>query len=208
VNYELVTAPASEPITLAEAKEHCRVDISTDDSYITALITSAREYVERVTGRALITQTWSLTLDAWPTTGQDDWWDGVRDGALSILSVEYLEIRRAPFLAVTSISTLDEDAAETTWDATNYYTTKQQGYGRVVRKRGVTWPIPGRDRAGIKITFTLGYGANASDVPSSLRQAVLFIVAHWYEIREPALDRGKPVPHTIDNLLASYRVMR
>ena len=48
----LQTAPASEPVTRDEAKTHCRVIGTADDSYVDSLITAARLYVERRTGRA------------------------------------------------------------------------------------------------------------------------------------------------------------
>lgn len=45
-NEESVT----EPITLAEAKNFCKIDISTDDDLIEALITTARQLCEAWTG--------------------------------------------------------------------------------------------------------------------------------------------------------------
>jgi hypothetical protein len=208
--YELVTGPASEPVTLAEAKEHCRVDIVTDDAYITALITAARELVSQLTGRALITETWSLTLDDWPNNKDDDWWDGQRDGALSLLDAAELEIQRAPFLAVTSVKTIDAAAAETVWSASNYYVAKRHGFGRLIRQAGVSWPIPGRDRAGIVITFTIGYGASASAVPAALRQAIKMLVQHWYDNRAPASEcaSGALMPMGLGAVLQSYKVFR
>mgnify|MGYP000365478232 CR=1 FL=1 len=59
--------PAVEPISLAEAKAHLRVDTSADDSLITSLIVAARKYFEERTRRSLITQSWKLTLDDFPT---------------------------------------------------------------------------------------------------------------------------------------------
>lgn len=64
---KVVTAPAVEPITLTEAKLHCKVDLTTDDDLITPLIVAAREEIERRTWRALITQTLELVLSAWPS---------------------------------------------------------------------------------------------------------------------------------------------
>ena len=60
----LTVPPAGEPLTLAEAKPHLRVDLNDDDALITALISAAREQVEFLTGQRLITQTWELELAA------------------------------------------------------------------------------------------------------------------------------------------------
>lgn len=43
----------TEPITLAEAKSFLRVSHNLDDSYITTLITTAREFVENYQGRLI-----------------------------------------------------------------------------------------------------------------------------------------------------------
>jgi len=46
-----------EPVTLAEAKNYCRVSTNADDALITDLITQAREAVERATGLCLVPRT-------------------------------------------------------------------------------------------------------------------------------------------------------
>jgi hypothetical protein len=65
----LLTGPAAEPITLAEAKQFLRVEHDDDDDVIAALIAGSRIHVETQTRRALITQSWRLTRDAWPDCG-------------------------------------------------------------------------------------------------------------------------------------------
>jgi len=80
---------------------------------------------------------------------------------------------------------------------------------RLVRT-GVIWPQPGKAANGIEIDFTAGYGAAASDVPAPLRQAVLLLVAHWYENREP-IAVGSPemaVPGPVAQLVEPFRVAR
>ena len=62
----LLSGPAEEPVALAEAKAWLRVDGDDEDGLIATLVTAARVHVESVTGRALVTQSWRLVLDAWP----------------------------------------------------------------------------------------------------------------------------------------------
>lgn len=210
--YELVTAPAVEPVTLAEIKEHGRVDSSDDDAYLTALGVAARELVERQTGRLLITQTWRLTMDQWPGDRCDEWWDGVREAPITQLSAARVELAKSPIAGITSVVTKDEDDTSSTWAASNYYLAKQpNGYGRLTRKSSAVWPLVTLRSAGaIEITFTAGYGAAASAVPYALRHAVKMLALHWYEKREPASECAAAdlMPMGLGSLIASYRVMR
>ena len=64
-----ISAPAAEPVTLAEAKAHLRVVDAVEDTLISGLIKAAREEVEAATGLALISQNWRLYLDCWPPSG-------------------------------------------------------------------------------------------------------------------------------------------
>jgi uncharacterized phiE125 gp8 family phage protein len=66
----LLTAPAVEPVSLAEAKAFLRVEHNDDDDLITALTAGSRIHVETQTRRALITQSWRLALDCWPDDGR------------------------------------------------------------------------------------------------------------------------------------------
>jgi hypothetical protein len=185
---DLITAPETEPVSLAEAKLHCRIEQTADDDYVTALIEGARQLVERITRRALITQTWTLTLDRWAGHTRDDWWDGMREGPISMVDAcDEVELRKAPFQSLTSVETVDEDGTKTAWDESNYYSTTRQGWGMLVKRVGQIWPLivpPVRQRGGILITFDAGYGDVAADVPIALRQAIKDIVLHWYEVRE------------------------
>ena len=66
----LTTPPATEPVTLAEAKAHLRITHNDDDAYISTLIISARQQLEARMGLGLIAQGWSLFLDDWPEDGE------------------------------------------------------------------------------------------------------------------------------------------
>ncbi len=60
------SAPAAEPVTLQQAKDHLRIDGSDEDLYVEALIKAARQDCEKFQNRAYISQVWELWLDAWP----------------------------------------------------------------------------------------------------------------------------------------------
>lgn len=62
----LITAPTTEPITLAQAKLHARVEHDADDALITGFVAAAREDAEHELGRPLAAQVWQLTFDAFP----------------------------------------------------------------------------------------------------------------------------------------------
>jgi hypothetical protein len=61
-------APALEPILLADARTYLGIPagFTTRDAEITRLIKAARMSVEHDSGKAMITQTRALKLDAWP----------------------------------------------------------------------------------------------------------------------------------------------
>jgi uncharacterized phiE125 gp8 family phage protein len=192
---KLKTGPALEPITLYEAKAHLRVDFETEteDTYISALIATAREYVEQLCG-PLITQTWEQYQSAWPVWGQ-------------------LQIGKPRLLTVTSVAYTDEDSVEATLSATAYTVdTVNEHKPGIILKEDQAWPTVNLFNVNpIKITFTCGYGPTASNVPTPIKQALLLLISHWYENREPfnisiSGNSVVPIPLTVDALLANYRV--
>jgi len=212
----LVTDATSEPVTLAEAKAFCRVDISDDDTLITSLIKSARRRVEKDTGLALLTQSWVAVYDRWPDQVapgiSGPWWDGVRDGPLSSLSSQgVIEIPKRPFQAVTSIKVRDAYGTFTTADPSIYFTEVSDLRGRVIRVLGQVWPIVVlAPSSAIEVAFAAGFDAAPNTgVPDDLMHAVKIVVKHWYDNREMVMDgKTSPVPHGYGDIVAAWRGMR
>jgi uncharacterized phiE125 gp8 family phage protein len=176
----LVTPPAIEPVTLTEAKLHIRQDETADDALITSLISAARQHVENVTGRSLITQTWRLYRDTFPDYG----------GAI--------RLGRSPVLSVVSLKYYNEAEVEQTLSALDYDVDPTSG--EIALGYGSTWPTSLYRRNAVTIDFTAGYGATAASVPAPFRQAILLLVGDFYANREahvvgatvnenPAVDR-------------------
>ena len=71
----LTTAPAVEPITKAEAYLQERLTPTgsplshPEDALIDIYIAGARQWAELKTRRALITQTWTMKMDRFPSAG-------------------------------------------------------------------------------------------------------------------------------------------
>lgn len=184
-------APATTPVSLAETKAHLRVDASDEDTLIASLIDVAVSHVERALGIALITQGWTVVRDAWP----GGW---------------LVELPLAPLQSVASVTTYDADGAGTVFDASDYFVDTASRPPRLVLHGTAPWPAPGRRANGIEIALTAGFGDAATDVPEPVRQALLMLVAHWYENREPAPLGPGPVevPATAAGLLAPWRPVR
>ncbi len=182
--------PLGEPVTLDEVKTHLRLDSAGEDTLLASLILTSRLHIEAALGLALISQGWRLVLDAWPV-------DGVV--ALPI----------APVQAIEEIRVRDRDGNATAVMAEDYELAAAGRPQRLV-PLGAGWPAPGRPVAGIEVDLVAGFGATAEDVPAPIRQALMLLVAHWYEHRDP-FEIGAPqthVPGAVSRLLGPYRPVR
>jgi len=191
---KLITAPAAEPLDTDDVKLNLRVDHDAEDTRFSALIKVARESVETITRRALISQTWELVLDNWPAA---DWF----------------EIPLPPLQSVTSIQYKDEDGTESTLSASSYIVDTDSEPGRVHLADGETWPADTLyPLAAIRVRFVAGYGDEGSDVPESILQAMHLIVGHYYENREAVYatvgGNVQTLPMGVAALLATHRVHR
>ena len=183
----LLTGPAAEPVTLAEAKLFLRVEHDDDDDLIEALIAGSRIHVEAQTRRALITQTWRLTRDAWPDNGR-----------LGVLPV--------PLASLVAARTYDAAGTAHTIDTAVFTLDKASAPALLAFMPGAL-PAPGRAAAGIEVDITAGYGASAASVPEPLRQAIRLLVAHWYDNRGLVGSEAAMLPASVAALLAPYRVL-
>lgn len=200
-----ITAPATQAVSLADAKEYLRVDQSAEDNRITAIIQSAESLVKNQISQSLKNETIEYYLDAWPYDHNNVWWDGMREGALNTLvsGSDYIDIPWGPNVAVTAFETIDNSDVAYLFDSSQYHVDNTSKQGRVVLSLGSVWPATIlKTTGGIKITFTAGYGAADSDVPAAIRQAILESVAAQYEKRGDAVTM---LPPAALNLLLPYK---
>lgn len=205
----LVTPPATLPLSLNEAKAHLRLedDQTADDAAIMALVRAAVEQCEQFTGRALMTQVWSLFRDAWPGRLVEPLWEGVRIGADLATPARAVELPKPPLQSVVHVKTYDESDVGTVWSSGSYFVDTASEPGRLVARTGQVFPTTIRASNGIEIQFSAGYGSNPADVPQDLTSGLLRLVAHLYERRgdDPADAMG---PSGAASLWRPYRVVR
>jgi uncharacterized phiE125 gp8 family phage protein len=165
-----------------------------EDDLLTAIITAAREHVEDITRRALITQTWDYYLDAFPS------------------DKDFIRLPFGNLASVTSVSYKDTDGTETTMTVTTDYLVETNGdqCGRIVLPYGESWPTDTLYPSNpIKIRFVCGYGAAGSSVPKKILTAIKMIIADLYENREAQAVGSAQIffeNKAVDRLLASARL--
>lgn len=190
----LASGPAVPLLTTAEAKVHLRVDHDDDDGYIDALVAAATEYLDGafgILGRALVTQSWQMSLAAWP-------------------SATSMVLPVPPVQAVTAVTYYDADNAEQTFGAANYRLVATEARALVELVDGASWPASYARSDAITVTFTAGYGDAADDVPEPIRQAARLLVAEWYDpAREAASEKELvAIPFGVRALTMNYRQAR
>ncbi len=153
-------SPDLEPVTLDDVKAYLRIDHESEDELLNGLVTTAREYLEAQTQLALITQTWRLCLDDWPTD-------------------HVVKLHKSPVQIVDQIEQFDEHG-----DAFIISVSDMILDGNAYPARLYTHQQSDPERAinGIEITFTAGFGS-PSDVPDMIKRAILIHIAHMYEFR-------------------------
>ncbi len=170
---KLVFPPPIEPVTLAEAKAHLRLDTDVDDSYVSALITAARERVELFLRRALITQTFEYTLDQFPAN------------RYMIHTTSLINLPRPPLLSVAWIKYVDTAGSQQLLPPEAYVVDASSSeMGRVALAWNQFWPITRWSINSVVIRFVAGYGEAAEDVPRAIRHGILIEISSLYENRE------------------------
>lgn len=187
----VVTPPATEPLTLAEAKLRAGqtwADGDARDALLQQCIVAARMKVEGDTGLSLITQTRDVTLSAAPFS-----WT-LRLPALS-----------SPLQSITSITSVDTSDVPHVLDVSQYAVDLPGG--RIGLTYAGAWPSDLRPTNPITIRLVAGFGA-AADVPAPLALAVGMLAAHYFTAGRDAVQIGRGVevaPLGYDHLIEQYQ---
>lgn len=206
---ERVSEPDIEPVSLSEMKLHLReyASMTEMDATIESLITAAREWVEQYTGRALVDQSWRLTLESDTATPDNSVTsDTVKStGQWKFAKQNELLLRRSPILSVDSVVSIDSAGAETMVDTDSYQLRMADSrWPKLVALNGAKW-----SQDVLQITFRAGFAdrdaspqQDATAIPARFKQAIkLWVQANY----NPNVDDFEALMRAAENLIKGER---
>jgi len=199
----VLTPPSTEPVEVALARQHCRIDQDYDDNLLEMYITVARLAVEQWLNRALFTQklqlnvTWAPPPTATPLVPQ----------SLIVFPLNWpplvkkpIELPLAPTQSVDQIMWGSVDDM-TLADPDDYTPNLLVEPAYVAVKPQLLPRIP---QQSMSINYTSGYDdSDASKIPMPILLAILQLVAFYYEQRG---DVSADMPDSVKRLLWPYRL--
>lgn len=159
----VVTPPAEEPITLAEAKLQCRVTGTAENDLIESLITAAREAFEAEANVALVARTLRLTVDGF--------------GASPI------RLPFPPAVSISSVKYVDGAGVQQTLAGSEYALDMSRSPAALVLAYGKSWPATRAQPGAVEIEYVAGY-EDAAAVPGLAKAAIKLLVGHLFANRE------------------------
>lgn len=200
----VIVRPTVEPISLAEAREHLRLDaydspaVHPDDALVAALITAARQWSEQFLGRAIAVQTLEIGRDQFP--GRTNFCN-----PCSWFAPDAIDL--PGFLTMLAFTSDDEAV-------TDYQLDRQSDPPCLRPAAGTCWPtiaVRGTANA-VKVRYVAGYtlpgdSPDLDPLPGPVRSGMLLLLGHLYENREDTAPiKIESVPMGVDALLRPYRL--
>jgi uncharacterized phiE125 gp8 family phage protein len=166
----LLTPPASEPVTLAEALTQCHADVGVEDDWFTARISAGRQKVEDYIKRSLVTQTWVLRIEG------------------TIPAV--MDLPRSPVQELVSVTYQPDARSEGVEVDVDCITLINEGCpARIILPNGYGVGV-------LRVEYRAGY--SVENLPQPLRDAILLYVSYSYENRAGESDIPKAFYNLIE----------
>lgn len=145
-----------QPVTLEEIKTHLRLENCEEDSYLTHLIETATQYVEKYLNRSLINQKLQYTGIAKIR----------RDGLFE------LKLPRPDIVSINSVYEIRGEVGR--FLLKRYYIIDAD-----ISPKLITW---GQSQT-LEVTYESGFGVYPKHVPAPIRHAIMQVAADIYENR-------------------------
>lgn len=155
----LITPPVAAAVALASARRAARTNGTALDAELTEKIQGITDEVEHETGRALIRQTWALTLDRF-------------DGAI--------RLAHPPLIAVEHVKFYDTTGQLQTLHPQDYQIDSVSEPGFIVPAPGRTWPATAARINAVEVRYICGYGPDDTTVPPGIKEYILGMIENHY----------------------------
>lgn len=180
MNSRLVTPPAALAVSLDLARAAARVDGTAMDDEISLAVRGITEEAEHATGRAFISQTWRVTMNAFEPA---------------------IKLPGAPLQSVGHVKFYDAAGQQQTLDPQDYIADLESEPGYVVPAPGKAWPATGARIHAVEVQYVCGFGPDDTFVPDAIKSYILARIAEQFaQSNSPsphlcrALDRYKVYP--------------
>jgi uncharacterized phiE125 gp8 family phage protein len=155
----LIAPPAGLAVSMVAARASARTSGAALDAELEQKVRDFTEDAEHRTGRALITQTWEVTLDAFP--------DAIR-------------LPHAPLASVAYVKFYDVDGVLQTLDPQDYLVDAKSEPGYVVPAPGRAWPATAARINSVEVQYVCGYGPDETSVPAAIKGYILGMIENDY----------------------------
>lgn len=171
-SYDLITGAAVPVLSLAEIKEHLKIDPLdvSQDAYLISLEQAVVLFAEKYTKRDFINKTYRTFRDSFLYNSN------------YFTDINAVEIRRSRLQSVVFIQAYTAGVL-TVISPLVYQVVMESDFGFITPFDGKRWPETDRRYNGIEIQFVAGYGATAASVPADLKNGLLQHIARIYENR-------------------------
>lgn len=170
------------------------------------MINAAVKILERYADTRFIEATYLEYHDRFPNDMNTPWWDGVKEGPISMINANanFIRLAQGPVNSVVAFNTYADDGVPQLFAASNYVVDTVGDFGRIALKLGGTWPVTIlRELNGIEIEYKVGLSTTATDCPDAIKEAVLLMIARMYEKRGD--ENVESIPSRALTLLEPYR---
>ncbi|MFK3741438.1 head-tail connector protein [Massilia sp. TN1-12] len=180
----LISPPAGLAVSMADAQLAARADVDDEgksplDAEILQAIRTYTAEAESETNRAIIEQTWRVTLDRF-------------DGSIKLDKARVLQVEHVKFY--------DNDGVQQTLNPDHYQVDSESEPGYVVPAKGRAWPATANRINAIEVQYKAGYGPDDTSVPDGIKGFILARIAEHFE------TGGQPKNEFVRRLLWPFTV--
>lgn len=199
-----VVTPPDALLAATDLQDQLKViDDDLQSALVDEYIAAAVEFIETQTTHCFKPKVYLYCLDRWPYQGVAGWSNS------SYPTNGVLQLTRGPLISVQSVKYINTAGVLTTLAPADYIVDAISRPARIWPARFTYWAQTDVvSPNAVQVAFTAGY-ANDALIPSRAKQAVRFLVAHWYTNRLPLGDIGAfrfDVPKTLTTLIRSLKL--